>query len=92
MKSFLLYYLGILNLWTLALYGADKGKARREDWRVPETVLLGLPAFGGGLGALVGMAVFHHKTRKWQFKLLVPFFTLLWGVFLYFFLWKGFPF
>ena len=33
---------------------------------------------GGGVGALLGMRVFHHKTRKTKFRLGVPAALLLW--------------
>ena len=32
--------------------------------RVPEHTLLAVTFAGGGVGALLGMRVFHHKTRK----------------------------
>ena len=31
-----------------------------------------LALIGGSIGALIGMTVFHHKTRKWYFKLGIP--------------------
>lgn len=71
-----LYYI-LLNLWTYNAFRRDKEKARRNDWRTSEFDLL-LPAFlGGGLGALLGMRVFHHKTLKWKFRILVPLFIIL---------------
>ena len=48
-------------------YGADKSKARRGAWRIPEKVLLGLSFFGGAAGGLCGMLLFRHKTRHWCF-------------------------
>lgn len=48
-------------------YGADKSKARRGAWRIPEKVLLGLSFFGGAAGGLCGMLLFRHKTRHWYF-------------------------
>ncbi|MBR6399201.1 MAG: DUF1294 domain-containing protein, partial [Lachnospiraceae bacterium] len=46
-------------------------------YRVPERVLLALAVFGGSPGALMGMLVFHHKTRKSKFMVLVPLFLIL---------------
>ena len=40
------------------------------------TILL-VAALGGSLGALLGMEVFRHKTKHWQFKVLVPVFLVL---------------
>lgn len=60
-------YLAAANVITALLYGADKAKARRGAWRIPERVLLGCGICGGALGALLGMRLFHHKTRHWYF-------------------------
>ncbi|MEN6579875.1 MAG: DUF1294 domain-containing protein [Anaerolineaceae bacterium] len=46
------------------LFGYDKFQAKRNGWRIPERVLLGLTILGGGIGGLAGMLVFRHKTRK----------------------------
>ena len=51
------------------LFGYDKFQAKRNGWRIPERVLLGLTLFGGGIGGLAGMLVFRHKTRKTVFWL-----------------------
>ena len=53
-----------LNILTFLLFGYDKLQAKQGGWRIPERVLLGLSLFGGGIGALAGMKVFRHKTRK----------------------------
>ncbi|MBQ1597542.1 MAG: DUF1294 domain-containing protein, partial [Lachnospiraceae bacterium] len=34
--------------------------------------------WGGALGALLGMFIWHHKIRKWKFRILVPFCLLIW--------------
>lgn len=77
-------YLFALNLVAFFTYGWDKRKAKRDQWRVPEHTLLALAFAGGGLGALLGMGVFHHKTRKAKFRLGVPVALLLWLVLLAF--------
>ena len=63
-----LYYLCV-NLLAFVCFGMDKRKAVKQYWRIPEKVLLGLAFLGGGAGALAGMRVFRHKTRKWYFIL-----------------------
>lgn len=74
----------ILNLFVsllaLLLYGVDKGRAVRHRWRIPESVLISSAFFGGAAGALAGMLLFHHKTKKWKFRILVPLALLLWAV------------
>ena len=66
------YYLLGINLLTFFVYGIDKWKARRDKWRVPEATLLMLAALGGSVGALLGMFVFHHKTKHKKFLIGVP--------------------
>lgn len=61
-----------INLVTFAVYGADKRRARRGAWRVPEKTLFLLPLLGGSVGALLGMWVFRHKTKHWYFVWGVP--------------------
>ncbi|MCM1035579.1 MAG: DUF1294 domain-containing protein [Paludibacter sp.] len=70
-------WLVLINLLTFVLYGCDKRRARRGDWRIPESTLLMFTALGGSGGAMVGMHVFRHKTRHCKFKLLVPLLLLL---------------
>lgn len=71
MKELCLYLIGI-NVVTFLLYGNDKSRARRRSWRIPEKTLLGAAVIGGSVGALLGMSVFHHKTRKPAFYIGVP--------------------
>lgn len=61
------YYL-VINIITFLVWGFDKLRAKLQQWRVPETSLYGLIILGGGIGALLGMSVFRHKTRKLRFK------------------------
>ena len=65
-------YLLAVNAAAFCLMGADKRRARRGTWRISEKVLF-LPAvLGGALGGLLGMRVFHHKTRHWYFRFGFP--------------------
>ena len=68
----LLVWLAVINLLTFLVYGADKRRARRGKWRVPEKTLFLLPLLGGSIGALLGMRVFHHKTKHWYFVWGIP--------------------
>lgn len=68
----LLVWLAAVNVVTFAVYGIDKAKAKRGAWRVPERTLFLLPLLGGSLGALLGMKVFHHKTKHWYFVWGIP--------------------
>ena len=62
----------VMNLLAFALMGADKRKARRGAWRIPEMTLFLVTALFGGLGGTLGMYYFRHKTRHWYFKLGFP--------------------
>ena len=64
-----------LNLCALAVFAYDKIQARKNTWRVSETLLLGLAAIAP-FGALVAMYLFRHKTQKVKFWL-VPVFAVL---------------
>ena len=60
------YLLGI-NLVSFFLMGIDKSKARRRKWRIPEKTLFAFALLGGSIGSILGMRIFHHKTRHWYF-------------------------
>jgi uncharacterized membrane protein YsdA (DUF1294 family) len=67
-----LIYLATINIVTFFLYGIDKWKAKRSKWRVPESTLLWWAAFGGSIGALLGMRTWRHKTQHRKFTWGVP--------------------
>ena len=61
-----------LSILDFALMGADKGRARRGAWRVPEKTFFLVALLGGSPGAILGMRLFHHKTRHWYFMWGLP--------------------
>jgi len=61
-----------MNVLTFSLYGADKRRARRDAWRIPERTLLLCTWLMGGLGAFAAMRVFRHKTRHTRFAVSAP--------------------
>lgn len=71
MKPFLLYLL-LINAAAFILMLADKIKAWKKLWRIPERTLIGTAALGGGIGALAGMYLLRHKTRHLKFTLGIP--------------------
>lgn len=71
-SAYIHLYLIIINIITFALYGLDKWRAMTRQWRIREKKLIGLALIGGSVGAMIGMTIFHHKTRKWYFKLGIP--------------------
>ena len=78
------YFLG-LNLCLFILMGIDKRAAKRKKWRIPERRLLTLGIIGGGIGGILGMFVFHHKTHRIYFTICYVVNIICWGMaFLYF--------
>ena len=66
----LLYYgvfLACMSLAAWILYAADKRKAKKGKWRIPEATLLGMGFCGGAVGALLAMNTLRHKTKHWYF-------------------------
>jgi len=60
-------YLIVINLITLLAMYIDKRKAKKAKRRIPENTLFALVFLGGGMGGIVGMYAFRHKTKKAKF-------------------------
>lgn len=65
------------NVVAFAVYGYDKHQAHYHEWRIPEAVLVALAVPLSAFGALCGMVIFKHKTRKALFTIAVPVLLLL---------------
>ncbi|MCL2827381.1 MAG: DUF1294 domain-containing protein [Oscillospiraceae bacterium] len=76
MSSHLTYIISaaflLWNIITCALYGIDKRKAEKKQWRISEATLIGCAFLMGGIGSFLGMRVFRHKTKHLKFQVLVP--------------------
>ena len=72
MINFILVYAAVMSLIDFAAFGIDKFKAKTNRWRIRERALFLLALSGGGIGAFLGMKVFHHKTRNKQFAAGLP--------------------
>lgn len=72
MIPLLLFYLLIINALGFVIMLADKRRAQKKLWRIPESTLLTMALLGGSLGTLAGMRLFHHKTRKPKFMIGIP--------------------
>lgn len=70
-QSFLIYLL-IINALGFVLMLADKYKARKNKWRIPEKTLMLVAALGGSIGSLIGMYTVRHKTQHLKFTLGIP--------------------
>ena len=72
MAQLLLLYLFLINAVSFLLMLADKQKARKNLWRIPERTLFLSALLGGSVGAIAGMYTFRHKTRHLSFTLGMP--------------------
>ena len=72
MTKLILLYLLIVNAVSFLLMLADKQKAKKKLWWIPESTLLLSAAIGGSIGSLAGMYTFRHKTKHLKFTLGVP--------------------
>ena len=70
-------YLLAINIATFLLYGIDKYKAKKNQWRISEATLLTMAAIGGSIGAWTGMRLWHHKTMHKKFKYGIPLIIIL---------------
>lgn len=89
MNSVFLIYLFIMNVIAFVLCFIDKQKAIHHEWRIREAVLILFSWLGGCFGMLIGMLVFHHKTHKWKFRILVPLSLIVWVLVSAFFIYAG---
>ena len=66
MKTIVVSYLITINLIAFILYGVDKKRAIRNEYRISERVLLWMARIGGGIGCWLGIKLFRHKTPLWM--------------------------
>ena len=85
--TIIITYVITINLIAFFLMGLDKWKARKRAWRIPEVTLFLFAIFGGSIGSILGMFLFHHKTRHWYFRAGFPL-LFLFQALLLFFLWR----
>ena len=76
MKYFAIYLI-IVNAVAFLLMHADKRKAKKKQWRIPEKVLFGSAIIGGSIGAILGMYTFRHKTKHTSFVVGMPVILIL---------------
>lgn len=60
-------YIVIINIISFIMYFIDKRLAIKHKYRIPEKVLILFSIFGGSLGSLLSMSLFHHKTKHLKF-------------------------
>ncbi len=72
-----LAYIALISVVAFAAMGIDKKKAEKHKWRVPEKVLFLFVLLGGGLGGILGMQIFRHKTKHWYFAVGFPLIAII---------------
>ncbi len=81
--KYLIFYIIIINFISLLIYGIDKWLAKKNKYRVSERILFILSFFGGALGALLGMLLFRHKTKKIYFYIWNIIMLVMWSYIIY---------
>lgn len=65
-------YITAISLISFAMFGIDKHRAQSHAWRISEAALMLSAILGGSIGSLLGMRVFHHKTKHPKFFIGIP--------------------
>lgn len=65
-------WLIVINLVGFIQMYADKRRARKDKWRIPEKQLFLVAFIGGSVGSILGMQVFRHKTKHKSFVIGMP--------------------
>jgi uncharacterized membrane protein YsdA (DUF1294 family) len=68
----ILVYLLLINIIGIYIMYLDKRKAKKGYWRIPEATLFMVAALFGSVGILVGMRLYHHKTKHFKFVFGIP--------------------
>lgn len=80
-------YLVSINLIAIIITVHDKRTAIKHKWRVRESTLLIVSAFGGSVAMYITMLLIRHKTKHLKFMLGIPLIFILQCVFV-FFIWR----
>jgi uncharacterized membrane protein YsdA (DUF1294 family) len=75
--SFIIGFFVGLNGGTFLLYGLDKMSAQAGRERIPEKILWLAAFLGGSIGAIAGMQIFRHKTKKKSFQFVLALLVLV---------------
>lgn len=78
MKTIIFIWIFGMSVIAISVYGIDKYKAIHNKWRIQESTLIGIALLGGGIGAYLGMRIFHHKTKHKKFQILIPLSCFIW--------------
>ena len=68
----LILWLIVINLVGFIQMYADKRRAKKDKWRIPEKQLFLVAVIGGSVGSILGMQLFRHKTKHKSFVIGMP--------------------
>ena len=78
MQKVILFYFLFINAAAFIVYGFDKYRSLRGNFRISERELHTFAMIGGFLGASLSMALFKHKTSKSSFLIKHILIILVW--------------
>lgn len=81
------FYLILINIVTFIMFAIDKKRAKRNQWRIPESQLLFFSLLGGSIGGIIAMKIVKHKTKKPKFTIGMPLLLLI-NIFIVYYLIK----
>ena len=73
------YYLIVINIISFMMYGIDKYRSMKGKYRISEKTLFIFSLFGGCFLGIIGMKLFHHKTRKISFWIINIIGIIIWS-------------
>ena len=82
----LMIYLGVINIVTFFFFAIDKYRAVKNKSRIRIVTLLGMAFAGGSVGALLGIYLLRHKTKKNYFTVGVPLMMVMQVLVLFYFI------
>lgn len=82
-ELYIAYFIGMMNVISFFLYGLDKRKAKKKQWRISEKTLLLVSLLSGVIGSVSAMLIFHHKTKKWYFWITHIIAIIMWSIIVY---------
>jgi uncharacterized membrane protein YsdA (DUF1294 family) len=71
-KTLILAAYVLMNFIGLHTMKADKQRAIKHQYRIPEKTLWLVALFGGAIGTLMGMQMYRHKTKHLSFMIGFP--------------------
>ncbi len=70
-------WLALISIVAVVATVADKLRAKRGSWRVPEAALTVISLLGGSVAMLATMLVIRHKTKHPKFMVGIPVIIIL---------------